>query len=295
MTDETCPRVAVLMSCFNRRSGTLRCLQALGRQSVQQPRRVEIYLVDDGSSDGTADAVRERFPAVHLISGKGNLYWNGGMRLAFAEARKGEADYYLWLNDDTILVEDALDTLQHTDSALKEKGITAIIVGSTRDCRSGKLTYGGWEMRKGLVTRTMVRVEPKADAPRECFTMNGNCVLIPREVIDRIGILDGNFTHSFGDFDYGFRACAAGVRLFMSAGYIGTCSENPIAGTWRDTSLPMAKRWKHLTSAKGSPLPDWFLYCRRHLGPAWPLYLVSPYVKTLVSGLFRRVYAAASL
>ena len=297
MTTEIPARVAVLMTCFNRSESTVRCIDALGEQTTESPRSLQIFLVDDASGDGTADAVRHRFPAVTVIDGNGNLYWNGGMRVAFAEASKMEFDYFLWLNDDTILEPDALDTVLNAAADLKARGVAAIVTGSTRDCQSGKLTYGGWKMRKGILKRTMERVPPATDHVRECQTMNGNCTLIPREALERVGILDPGFTHSFADFDYGFRAHKAGVRIFVAPGFTGTCSENPVAGTWRDTSIPLAKRWRHLTSPKGSPFGDWFLYCRRHLGPGWPLYMLSPYLKTVVSGTvssLKRAFGASN-
>ena len=59
--------------------------------------------MDDASTDGTSDAVRQTYPQVKIFSGDGNLFWNGGMWGVFSEAMKDEPDYYLWLNDDTII------------------------------------------------------------------------------------------------------------------------------------------------------------------------------------------------
>ena len=64
---------------------------------------LNVYLVDDGSTDGTSEAVKKNFPQVNIIKGDGTLFWNGGMRVAFSKAMESEHDYYLWLNDDTIL------------------------------------------------------------------------------------------------------------------------------------------------------------------------------------------------
>ena len=75
-------QIAVIMTCFNRRSTTISCLRALHKQKNSID--FDVYLTDDGSSDGTADAVKTEFPAVNILQGNGNLYWVGGMRLAFA-------------------------------------------------------------------------------------------------------------------------------------------------------------------------------------------------------------------
>jgi GT2 family glycosyltransferase len=118
--------------------------------------------------------------------------------------------------------------------------------------------------------------------PIECDTMNGNFTLIPASVAGRMGNLDRAFRHQLGDYDYGLRARKAGIPIVIAPGYFGHCSDNPVNGTWRDQSQPLAKRWRHLLSPKGAPLHEWLLYTRRHFGWRWPLYAFSPYIKTLL-------------
>src|SRR6266508_2413563 len=114
-------RVAVLMTCYNRREKTLACLDALSRQVMPPDLVMHIYIVDDGSTDGTGAAVRKAHPAVRVLQGNGSLYNNGGMRLAFSEALKGDYDYYLWLNDDTTLYPSALEWLLTTLQRLAQQ------------------------------------------------------------------------------------------------------------------------------------------------------------------------------
>ena len=89
------------MTCHNRREQSVSCLERLQSQTVQAD--IEVFLVDDGSNDGTTDAIRKRFPSTHLLHGDGSLYWAGGMRMAMEAAIPGRFDFYLWLNDDTKL------------------------------------------------------------------------------------------------------------------------------------------------------------------------------------------------
>ncbi len=274
--------LAILMTCFNRRETTLACLASLAAQQRQVPRSEQVILVDDGSTDGTGDAVKQAYPGVRVLPTEGNLFWNGGMRVAFAEALQGDYDAYLWLNDDTMLFPHALDLLLGTASRMET---SAILVGSTCNAQTGKRSYGGeWQQRRWLRNR-LAPVQPEADRWQACNTMNGNCTLIPREIARTLGNLDAAFTHSFGDMDYGFRARRAGFSIYIAPGYLGSCADNSRAGTWRDASASLAARWSHLSSRKGSPFREWSIYCRRHLGPLWPLYAVSPYVKVLTSSV----------
>ena len=127
-------RIAVLMTCHDRKPLTLRFLDALFGASTRlaEAASIDVFLVDDGCTDGTGEAVRRRFPGVRVIAGSGSLYWCGGMRKAWEEAAKGDYDAYLWLNDDVVLHEDSLRRLVSTlDQGCRDDGRGGIVVGST--------------------------------------------------------------------------------------------------------------------------------------------------------------------
>src|SRR5215213_1125781 len=99
--------LAVLITCHNRRAKTIACLDALFTQA-RFAGGFRVFLVDDGSTDGTREAVEAQFSNVTILRGNGTLFWCGGMRKAFAAAAPSDPDHYLWLNDDTRLDPDAL-------------------------------------------------------------------------------------------------------------------------------------------------------------------------------------------
>ena len=276
-------RIAVLMTCFNRRQKTIEALTSLSVQRSVEHLDVAVILVDDGSQDGTSEAVAERFPGVTLLRGDGSLFWNGGMRKAFAYALNIGFDGYLWFNDDTVLDDDALSRLIDCASNVSLSQRPAIIVGSVRDPRSGDRSYGGVTKRPFGLRLDFVPAVPDERNPVQCDTMNGNFALIPAAVTRQLGNLDKAFRHQLGDFDYGLRATEAGFPVIVAPGYYGACSDNPRTGTWRDRSAPLSRRWRHLLSPKGAPVSEWLLYTRRHFGWRWPLYALSPYLKTLLS------------
>ncbi|SRR5579883_30984 len=270
--------LAVLMTCYNRRDTTLACLQALYEQNVT----VDIYLVDDGSSDGTADAIKATYPEVKLLKGNGNLFWVGGMRMAFAEALKSSYDYYLWLNDDTILEPNALCHLLNIHRYLTEHDYpNSIVVGSTLDPVTKKPTYGGAVQSKRWYSNKFEFVKPGLE-PQECETMYGNCVLIPSSVAERVGNIDAAFIHTLGDLDYGLRAQKLGCSVWVAPGYVGTCSQNCVRGTWADTNLPLYERLKKVFQTKGFPLRAWTVFVKRHSGPFWYIYWLLPYVRAVI-------------
>lgn len=268
-------RLVALLAAYNRREQTLACLGSLAGQ-VGVDVQGEAILLDDASPDGTAQAVAAAFPAVRLLQGDGSLYWNGGMRRAFEAARETDPDHYLWLNDDVTLDPGALRTLLDTSEALRARGESAaIVVGAVRDPASGAVTYGGVERRDWLRPLRFSLVQP-ATAPVATETMNGNVVLLPREVVRRVGNLDPGYVHAMGDYDYGLRARAAGCSVWMAPGTVGTCPPNP---GLQPNGAPLGAQLRRLSSVKGLPPTDWRLFASRWAGPAWPLYWASPYLR----------------
>ncbi len=248
--------IAVLITVFNRRETTLSCLDNLFGQSIPDGYAIDVYLTDDGCTDGTAEAVAERFPLVHIIQGDGNLYWNRGMYMAWDRAAGSrDYDYYLWLNDDTYVYDDMLKTLLELSS---DKNDTAIITGAARSIDHTHSTYGG---------RMDDNTIPQPDGtPAKVCTMNGNIVLIPRHVFRTLGNLDYYFTHSKGDFDYGMRARKAGIGIYQAGKYLGECDEHPVLDKWCNPDVPFKERWKSLHRPNGMSPKEIFHFENRHYG-----------------------------
>jgi GT2 family glycosyltransferase len=275
-------RVAALATSFNRRNFTLACLHSLFSQRGIEHLELTVFLVDDGSKDGTAIAVSEQFPKVRLLQGDGNLYWNGGMRKVFATAMKEDFDAYLWVNDDSKFYDDAVQRAVACAEAQCALNAPAIVVGSMRDPNTGLRSYGGFRKRGNGLRLEFDPVTPDNSIALPCHTMNGNFTLVPAPVAKVLGNLDKTFRHQIGDLDYGLRANRAGIPVLVAPGYFGVCSDNSSERTWRDSSLSRKQRWAHLMSPKGAPIPEWFTYTYRHFGWRWPLYALSPYLKTLL-------------
>jgi GT2 family glycosyltransferase len=279
-------RLAVLITCFNRRDLTLRCLDALFAQDRRKC-DMQVFLIDDASTDGTSQAVKDYFPGVHLTFGTGKLFWNRGMHAAFALALRQDFDYYLWLNDDTLLAHAGLDRMLQTSERLRQQGVSAIVAGNTQDSITQQHTYGGMVRGSRMRPASYRLAQPSFISIEPCDTMNGNCTLVPREIASIIGNLDYQFNHNFGDIDYGLRARASGFSIYMAPGFIGSCSENTDRGTWKDRNIGLRKRWSLLNSPKGCPWAEWSIFTKRHLGRTWILYALSPYVKVVFQSIIK--------
>lgn len=274
-------RIAVLITCHNRRERTLACLTLLRQQERTEGIDVKVYLVDDGCTDGTAHAVRKYFPSVNVLEGNGELYWCGGMRLAFAEALKNDHDYYLWLNDDTELFPDALDRLLSTELSFEKLfGRKVIVSGSIRDSDGNNLTYGGSTMKYNIwKSASFIFIEP-GNEPKRCDVFNGNCVLIPSEIARRVGNIREGFTQGGGDRDYGIRAAQLGISSWICPGYVGKCSYNHILEGWKKNGLTIKERVEIVSQpVRVKRIRDWMLFTRYHFKIIWPIYWVRSYIR----------------
>ena len=231
-----------------------------------------VFLVDDNSSDGTADAVAARFPETRIIRGSGNLYWNGGMRLAWRAAIPAKPDFYLWLNDDTHLRH---GSIAHLLDLYAESGARSIVVGHCVDPRTGRTTYGGVVRRAGISRLRFRLLEAGEDL---CDTMNGNCVLFPASVVNDVGLISTRFSHAFGDNDYGLRARMAGYKIIQAKTPVAMQEAN---NTYRTVTHKLTvDNWRFIFfNPKGIPIDEWLYFCRTHGGSIWMLNFLWRYVK----------------
>lgn len=283
--------LAVLMCSYNRKARTLAALGALFAQQVPAPYQLQVFLVDDGSNDGTADAVTTFYPQVSLLHGNGQLYWNGAMRLAWQQAlaQLPDAPAFIWLNDDVVLDEGALlRLLQAWQLATRQTDKPAgAVVGAMREPGTTRLSYGGRLRHSALQPLRLGPVLTASAQLQRCNFINGNWCLIPADVVTQIGILSPQFTHSMGDYDYGLRAQQAGFSLWQAPGSFGECAANTGRGGVLDAALPMAQRLQLLQQPNSwPPAAEWQYFVRCHGGPLRMLGLLRVVLRKYCPRLF---------
>lgn len=270
-------RIAVLLTVYNRIEKTRLCLNRL-KLAESDTSRIDVYVVDGGSTDGTQEMLKMNFPNVFYEVHEG-VYWNQGMLRAWQWASQQNYNFYLWINDDVELSENWLKQLLELYSNVNSK---SIIVGKISDKTTGGKIYGALYRKSGIsklnfstISRFKINFE----------TFNGNCVLIPDIVFRELGFLNSAYSHSFGDIDYGLRATEKGIPIWetkMAVG-ISTKSRTLYSGDFPDdTTL------KQIFSSKGVPLKEWLIFCKKFGGLLWPVNFVLRYVKLLSKVLIRK-------
>lgn len=274
--------VHVVMTAHDRRAMTEGWVRRAQVQAAALPAlEVRFFVTDDGSTDGTAEALAAL--GVTAIPGSGTLYWAAGMALAEEHARRDSPDFLLWANDDVLLDDDAFARLA-AEAAERSPDDEFIRVGAMR-AAGGAISYSGLRLR-GRRPGAYTVIDP-AGGSRAIDSFHGNLVLVSRGAYRRTGGIDARYSHAYGDLDYGLRARAAGVNLRLMPGTFGVCELNSIAGTWQDPTLGRARRVGLLLHRKAFPWRDHLRYSLRHGGRLGPLYFLATYlnsVRRIVTG-----------
>lgn len=278
-------KIAVLVTCYNRKQKTLNCLTSFYKSDLPIAFTFDIYLVDDGSTDGTSQAIREQFPQTTIISGSGNLFWAGGMRLAFEKADSSEEyDAYLLLNDDVELQPDFFTKILTTQKYCLDKyRLGGLYSGSTFDKKKGVVSYGGNVLFKGIKHPNYKLLNP-SDYPQACHLTNANVLYVDKEVIDKIGFLDEKFIHGIADYDFSLRAFKAGFPVYITPDTCGYC-EDDHGHHWSDSNS-LKERIKYLKSPLGLSYNEYLFYIKRH----FPGFLNSSIFKLWLRTLFPSFY-----
>ena len=298
-TDSATCDIAIIMTCHNRKNTTLACLKSLFNQSYLWHIRLTIYLVDDGSSDGTSEAVSGTYPSIHIIRGSGDLYWNRGMHRGFAQAIQNNHGFYLWLNDDVILTSNTVQTLLNCYARNHHKDeIGPVIVGAFGSEELNQNTTETSEISYAGIKKTSSRWFPRtfraysSTLDLACDTFLGNGVLIPSDVALKVGNINPIFHHALGDMDYGYRCASQSIKILVCKEIIGYCTNdisntklysNMAQGTW--TTLPLVQRLNLIMSPKNFPLKGWLFFSYRYLGWLWLIRFAKPYILAIFPNL----------
>jgi GT2 family glycosyltransferase len=207
--------VAAVVLTWNGREDTLACLASLQRV----PDRPDaLIVVDNGSTDGTAEAVRERFHDVELVRSEANLGFAGGNNLGLERALELGADHVLVLNNDAEVVPGAIRALVEEAARRPDAGSLGAKIlyaeppdlvwfaGAEYDPRSG---YNGRQL--GYRERDDGRFDAVRETDRAC----GAALLVPRAVLERVGGFDERLFLYSEDVEWSLRARAAGYRHYV--------------------------------------------------------------------------------
>lgn len=199
--------ISIIIVNYNGKKWLKKCLDSLFYQTYKN---FEIIFVDNASSDESVEFVKQYYPEVKIIINKENLGFAGGNNVGY-ENSKGE--YILLLNNDTVVTKDFLKILVGYLDGNKDVGIVQPKIYLTRgekllDSTGSFLTQTGFLQHSGLFETD----HGQYDEIREIFSAKGACMLIKKELIEKIGFLDENYFAYFEETDLCWRTWLAGYK-----------------------------------------------------------------------------------
>ncbi|MFC6222990.1 glycosyltransferase family 2 protein [Hymenobacter artigasi] len=203
----------IIIPVFNRLPYTRGCLNSLRQQSCRDFR---IIVVDDGSTDGTAQALATEFPEVEVVTGNGSLFWTAGVNAGMRRALALGATSVMTMNNDVLALPDFIEQML----ACAAQYPTAVLGALELDAATGEPVYGGEQLDWSTNTRhdLLAELPPTERHGLHPVTyLPGRGLLIPLAVIEAIGLFDEKrLPHYLADFDYTSVARRHGFPVFCN-------------------------------------------------------------------------------
>lgn len=222
-------KVEIVAPVHNRRAITLQCLSSLSKIETRGL-DVHVVIVDDGSSDGTSEAIRKEFPKVEIVKGDGSLWFTEGTNVGVRAALKNNPDYVLMMNDDQVFDSKFLQYMVETAEKYPRSIVGSLLLlwdtphKLFQTSPRWETFSGGW---RHWQRQTVWTIPEKA---WEVGVIAGNCLLIPVQAIKEVGLMNSKRYPNFGDAEYTPRLRKNGWKLLIEPRARVFCQPNNLPG-----------------------------------------------------------------
>lgn len=286
-TRAAAPRVAAIVLNYNGREITLEAIGSLRRMTYPN---FDILHVDNGSSDGSSEAVAEAFPEVRTVGVEENIGPAGGLNLGMRAALDAGYDYLLFLNNDIEAAPEMLTEMVRVAESSPEIACVGPKTYYYAD-RSRLWSAGGILRFRQSATRERGMGEMDSgqyEEVEEVDYINGCAMLIERGPLEEVGYWDPQFQLAGEDADLCMRLKQRGYRCFYAPRAVLWHMVSPTLGSYVPKRTFGSGRSTALFVRRYGRLRDWlsfFLF----MGAALPL----AFVRELLRGNQAAVWAKA--
>jgi len=205
--------VTIIVLNWNNRGVTLECLESLERAELNG---ASILVVDNGSTDGSADAVRARFPGVRVLPLPENRGYAGGNNAGIVDALAYGTGAVLLLNNDTQVAADFLAPLLGVFNRYSRAAAVSSAIMRLEKPEVLQEAYFDIYFGFGLIRRRGVNALPGEgyDRVRSVDAAIGCSLLVRAEALREVGQLDESYFAYHEEVDWCYRARKAGWRIF---------------------------------------------------------------------------------
>ena len=207
-------KISIILVNYNGKEYNDQCIGSLLESTISD--RIQIVVVDNASADGSLEALNGRYACdkrVHLIALDKNYGFSKANNEGIRWSMKQGIEYFLLLNNDTEVEPHTLENMLNCH--LRTRGIVVpkVLYADRRDtiwCAGGDFT----PVVKKAVQRGLNQKDAgQYDRSGICGFANGCAMLLSKEIVDKIGLLDERFFLYYEDTEYSMRAVANGVSI----------------------------------------------------------------------------------
>lgn len=229
-------KIAVVTPVHNRREMTIECLRSLSAIN-SDGLDVHVIVVDDGSTDGTSEAIANEFPGVEVIDGNGELWFTEGTNVGVRAAFKGSPDFIVMMNDDQIFDADFLVSAVRTakENPRSVVGSLLILWDDRKTLFQVSPQWNTWQGGWRHWYRQTIDTIP--NRPWHVDLIVGNCLLVPSDAFRECGLMNSDRYPNFGDAEFTPRLKKRGWKLLIDPGSKVFCQPNAVPPAIRDQSL----------------------------------------------------------
>ena len=206
------PKIAIIIINWNTYQLTFNCLKSLKACTYKNK---TIFLVDNGSKDGSGDKIALEFPDINFIKNEINEGFTGANNKALKVILKQNFDYVLLLNNDTEVKPNFLSLLEARMDSDQNLAATQPLILDFPNKNTIWNGGGSFNTFFGLSKTRYNGLIYKPQLKIETFTewISGCCILVKIEVIKEVGLLDNRFFAYFEDVDWSIRMTKLGYKL----------------------------------------------------------------------------------
>ena len=265
------PLVYIILVNYNGYKDTIECVNSLKGINYSN---YKIVIVDNASTNNSLEILKQTLNNCIIIESKKNLGFAGGNNLGIKYALKSNADYVLLLNNDTLEEPNFLNNMINSFNKDEKIGLVGckIMYYPEKD----KIWYGGgyinWFKFIGIHCGMKQIDKGQCDTEKEIDFMTGCCMLIKREVFEKVGLLSEEYFMYFEDVDFCVKVKDAGYKIWYNpeaaiyhkVGFSSGGEESTFSIKWGTRNrLLFMNKYKNKVSKVSFALSKMFFYSTR--------------------------------